>query len=54
VTAIDPQRIKIECSNGETFEANALLLALGRSGNPERLGLESAGPVPERMAGWPI
>ncbi len=43
VTPVDAQRLRLTCSNGETLEANALLLALGRNPNLEDLGLEQAG-----------
>jgi dihydrolipoamide dehydrogenase len=43
VTSLDNQRLHVSCSNGETFEANALLLALGRIPNVENLGLEAVG-----------
>jgi dihydrolipoamide dehydrogenase len=43
VIPIDDQRLKIQCSNGETFEANALLLALGRSADLQKLGIDAAG-----------
>jgi dihydrolipoamide dehydrogenase len=43
VTAIDPQHLKIECSNGEILEANALLLALGRAPNVDDLNPSAAG-----------
>lgn len=42
-TPIDDQHLRVQCSNGETFEANALLLALGRSPNVEALRVEAAG-----------
>jgi dihydrolipoamide dehydrogenase len=43
VTPVDDQRLKLHCSNGETFEANALLLALGRAPNVQALGLQKIG-----------
>jgi dihydrolipoamide dehydrogenase len=43
VTSIDDQHLKIQCSNGETFEANALLLALGRSADLSKLNVDAAG-----------
>jgi len=39
----DERRLQISCSNGETLEADALLLALGRAPRWEELGLEQAG-----------
>ncbi len=43
VTPVDDQRLRLHCSNGETFEANALLLALGRAPNVQPLNLEKIG-----------
>jgi dihydrolipoamide dehydrogenase len=43
VKAIETNRLNITCSNGEQFEANALLLALGRRPNTEALNLQAAG-----------
>ena len=38
-----PAKLLVTCANGESIEANALLLALGRRPNVENLGLEAAG-----------
>jgi dihydrolipoamide dehydrogenase len=43
VVASDPKKLLVTCSNGETVEANALLLALGRRPNTDGLGVEKAG-----------
>lgn len=43
VTAIDEKRLRIKCSNAESFEANALLLALGRRADVTALGFDKAG-----------
>ncbi len=43
VTAADARKLLVTCSNGESIEVNALLLALGRRPNTDSLGLESAG-----------
>jgi len=43
VVPSDPKKLLVACSNGETIEANALLLALGRRPNLEGLGLSAAG-----------
>src|SRR5207253_2534674 len=43
VTPIDDQHLRLHCSNGAIFEANALLLALGRVPNVESLELQRAG-----------
>jgi len=43
VVASDLKKLLVTCSNGETIEANALLLALGRRPNNEDLSLEKAG-----------
>jgi len=43
VVGSDPKKLLVTCSNGETIEANALLLALGRRPNVQGLGLEAAG-----------
>lgn len=43
VEPMDERRLRIRCSNGESFEANALLLALGRRADFSALGLASAG-----------
>jgi dihydrolipoamide dehydrogenase len=42
VAAADTRKLLVTCSNGETIEANALLLALGRRPNVDNLGLEKA------------
>ncbi len=42
VAATNDRKLLVTCSNGETIEANALLLALGRRPNIENLGLEQA------------
>jgi dihydrolipoamide dehydrogenase len=42
MVASDTRKLLVSCSNGETVEANALLLALGRRPNIENLGLEKA------------
>jgi len=43
VVSSDPKKLLVTCSNGETIEANALLLSLGRRPNVHGLGLETAG-----------
>lgn len=43
VVAQGDRKLLITCSNGETIEANALLLALGRRANTNTLGLAAAG-----------
>ena len=43
VTPIDDRRLRLQGSNGETFEANALLLALGRAPNVRDLEIANAG-----------
>jgi dihydrolipoamide dehydrogenase len=43
VEPLDKQRLRLRCSNGQSFEANALLLALGRRANLAELGLDKAG-----------
>src|SRR5205085_1388077 len=43
VNPVDDKRLKVTCSNGETLEANAVLLALGRAPHWEELRLENAG-----------
>jgi dihydrolipoamide dehydrogenase len=43
VTPIDSQRVALECSNGEHFEANALLVAVGRAPALANLNLPAAG-----------
>lgn len=43
VVAQGDRKLFISCSNGETIEANALLLALGRRPNLESLNLAAAG-----------
>lgn len=43
VVPSDERRCLVTCSNGETVEANAILLALGRRPALEDLGLEAAG-----------
>ncbi|HVO32873.1 MAG TPA: NAD(P)/FAD-dependent oxidoreductase [Elusimicrobiota bacterium] len=43
VTPLDAQRLGIACSNGESLEANALLLALGRAPVTDGLDLAKAG-----------
>lgn len=43
VTVQGEQKLKLELSNGETLEANALLLALGRAPNLDALNLRAAG-----------
>ncbi|OGR90005.1 MAG: dihydrolipoyl dehydrogenase [Elusimicrobia bacterium RIFCSPLOWO2_01_FULL_59_12] len=48
VTPIDDQHLRLQCSNGETFEANALLLALGRAPNLGSLDIEKAGLALEK------
>jgi dihydrolipoamide dehydrogenase len=40
VVAADDRKLLLTCSNGETIEANALLLSLGRRPNLSPLGLE--------------
>lgn len=43
VSAVADRKLLIQCSNGETIEANALLLALGRRPNLDALNLAAAG-----------
>lgn len=43
VKPLDDNRLQLSCSNGETFEANGLLLALGRKADLTALGLDKAG-----------
>ena len=43
VTPVDDHHLKIKCSNGETIEANALLLALGRAPALLDLNIDGAG-----------
>jgi len=43
VTPLDSKRIRLECSNGEMLEANAVLLALGRRPEVSALNLDAAG-----------
>ena len=43
VTPIDAHHLRLRCSNGETFDANAVLLALGRAAKSATLGLDQAG-----------
>jgi len=43
VAPVDDRKLLVTCSNGETVEANALLLALGRRPNSQDLGLAAAG-----------
>lgn len=43
VVALDDKRIQLMCSNGETVEANAVLLALGRKPEIADLNLQAAG-----------
>lgn len=43
IQAVDERRVEGECSNGERFEANAVLLALGRAPDIQALHPEAAG-----------
>src|SRR5438132_6224944 len=43
VAAADTRKLLVTCSNGETIEANALLLALGRRPNVDNLDIAKAG-----------
>ncbi len=43
VTPVDDHHLKIKCSNGETIEANALLLAMGRAPALLDLDIDDAG-----------
>lgn len=43
VSILEPQRVSIKLSNGDSLESNAVLLALGRSPNLLDLNLSSAG-----------
>ena len=43
VKPVDDKRIQLTCSNGETLEANAVLVAIGRSPNVKDLAIEKAG-----------
>lgn len=42
VVPSDERKCLVTCSNGETIEANAILLAIGRRANIQDLGLEAA------------
>ncbi len=43
VVPLDDKRTQLVCSNGETIEANAVLVAVGRTPNVKDLGLETVG-----------
>jgi len=43
VKPLEDKKIQLSCSNGETVEANAVLVAIGRSPNVKDLALEKAG-----------
>jgi dihydrolipoamide dehydrogenase len=43
VQPVDEKRVQLVCSNGETLDANAVLVAIGRAPNVQRLAIEKAG-----------
>src|ERR1035437_5547671 len=43
VNALEDKKVQLICSNGETLEANAVLVAIGRAPNVKELALEKAG-----------